>query len=262
MKRTLLVAMSLALASSIASAQAPPADVPPTQPRQETQAQQGEGGYGGGAYGRGDGGFGAYGAGGYGGYGGRPGGGYDRGGEEAMMMEGYGGRGEFGMGMGGYGGRSGKIDPRQTRKLIDRWKASKDASERSNLEKSLREMLKAEFSTRLAAHEKEIKQLEEKVRQLRARLDLRHEKQDEIVENRLEQLLRDAQGLGWGSEGIGGQATRLEWEWGYGAAASPADDLFGMPAAESAEPVDPQPVVEPGGESPTNIGSAPSPSAN
>jgi hypothetical protein len=243
MKRMLLTAISLGIVSSAALAQGQPAELPLTQPRQGTQPQQGEGGYGGGGYGRGEGGMEGYGAG-YGGYGG----GY--GGEGG----GYGGYGEGGMGGRGYGAGN----PRQTRKLIDRWKASKDGSERANIEKSLREGLKVEFSRRLAAHENEIKQLEEKVRQLRERLDLRREKQDEIVDNRLQQLLRDAQGLGWGADGADGQAGAIQW---FGMMSSePTQDLFGA-EPQSAEPLDPQPVLAPESETPIRGVEAPSDSA-
>ena len=126
-------------------------------------------------------------------------------GGEAGMEGGY-GRGEGNYGGGGYGrgGYAATSDPRATRQLIDRWKASREASERDKIETTLRDTLKKEFDARLAAHEKEIKELEEKVRQLRARLNLRREKQDEIVDHRLQQILREAQGLGWGSEGNGG----------------------------------------------------------
>jgi hypothetical protein len=121
-----------------------------------------------------------------------------------------------------------KFDPRQAHKLIESWKNSKNEGERDNIEQSLRKLLTVEFSTRLEAHEEEVKQLEEKVRQLRARINLRREKQNEIVENRLQQLLRDAQGLGWGSEGIGGQSRPDPWSAaGLTGALAPASDIPG-----------------------------------
>jgi hypothetical protein len=92
------------------------------------------------------------------------------------------------------------------RQFIERWKAAREGDERAKVESTLREMLQREFAARLAEHEREIKELEEKVRQLRNRLSLRREKQDEIVDHRLQQILRDAQGLGWGTEGMGGQS--------------------------------------------------------
>jgi hypothetical protein len=121
--------------------------------------------------------------------------------------------------MGEYGVR--RIDPRQTQKLIEGWKNSKEGAEREKLETELRALLRREFASRLAVHEREIKKLEEKVRQLRERLALRKDKQEDIVDHRLQQILRDAQGLGWGSEGAHGNDF---------SAYSPATDA---PTAES-----------------------------
>jgi hypothetical protein len=156
--------------------------------------------------------------------------------DEAMMDSGYGVYGEMraygargGAGRGEYGVEA------QIHRLVERWKASKQDAERGKIETWLRNGLKHEFKARLAAHEKEINELEEKVRQLRERLALRKEKQDEIVEHRLQQILRDAQGLGWGSEGRGSSATFYHSTTTE--AVQPAsDDLFGPPAEIPAEP--------------------------
>jgi hypothetical protein len=96
--------------------------------------------------------------------------------------------------------RHGEQTERYVQKMINNWKQTKDADEREKIEKSLRDALTKEFEVRLAAHEREIKNLEEKVRQLRERLALRKEKQTDIVEHRMQQILRDAQGLGWGTD--------------------------------------------------------------
>jgi hypothetical protein len=108
---------------------------------------------------------------------------------------------------GGRYGRAFRVDPRQTQKLIEGWKNSKEGAEREKLETELRALLRREFASRLAVHEREIKKLEEKVRQLRERLALRKEKQEEIVDHRLQQILREAQGLGWGSEEVHGNTS-------------------------------------------------------
>jgi hypothetical protein len=84
--------------------------------------------------------------------------------------------------------------------LLGKWKAAKDDAEREHLKKQVRELLKVQFTARLAGHEKEIEQLEAKVKELREQLSLRREKEDEIVDFRFQQLLREAQGLGWGTE--------------------------------------------------------------
>jgi hypothetical protein len=179
------------------------------------------------------------------------GGGYGRGGYGGGHGGGY---GESPYGMGGRMEREPRIDPRQTQKLIEGWKNSKEAAEREKLETELRALLRREFATRLAVHEREIKQLEEKVRQLRERLALRKEKQEEIVNHRLQQILREAQGLGWGSEGSGrepvfhysgtadaaeGHSNDLLWPPAAGeplTTAEAADDILGEPTSVDPEP--------------------------
>jgi hypothetical protein len=83
--------------------------------------------------------------------------------------------------------------------LLDKWKKAKEA-EREGIQKDLREALKKEFQAGIAANEKEIAELEAQLKQLREKLDLRRQKQEEIVDFRVQQLLREAQGLGWGTE--------------------------------------------------------------
>jgi hypothetical protein len=162
---------------------------------------------------------------------------------------GYGERGAYDMGDRGRRGEYG-VGAR-THRLVERWKASNQDTEREKVEADLRTVLKREFTSRLAAHDKEIKDLEEKVRQLRARLALRKEKQDEIVEHRLQQLLRDAQGLGWGSE-----VTRSESIFNYGETTAPAatsataDDVF-TPATDDGVADEVDAAGNPFGEAPS-----------
>ena len=86
---------------------------------------------------------------------------------------------------------------------LRQWKAATSESEREQIKAKLRAVLEQEFQQRLEQHEQEIQRLEEKVQQLRDQLEKRRAKQEEIVGFRLEQLLREAQGLGWGTEATG-----------------------------------------------------------
>lgn len=96
---------------------------------------------------------------------------------------------------------SDKSDREQAiQKLLDAWKAAHSETERRTIEQQLRDAIKSLFRAQSAKHDLEIKRLEEKLEALRDQLHQRHEKQDEIVELRLQQLLLDAQGLGWGSD--------------------------------------------------------------
>jgi len=89
-------------------------------------------------------------------------------------------------------------DPR-VEGLLRRWVAEEQEEAKDAVENELRDVLRESFEERLAAHTREIEQLEETVRQLREQLQRRTEKQDEIIQFRLQQLLREAEGLGWGS---------------------------------------------------------------
>ncbi|MGA2256639.1 MAG: hypothetical protein ABSG53_18475 [Thermoguttaceae bacterium] len=94
-------------------------------------------------------------------------------------------------------------DPTQAvNELVEKWKQAGNKSDRDKVQQALHAALKEQFQARLKAHEKEIDQLEAEVKRLREQLELRRKKQDEIVEFRLEQLLREAQGLGWGTEPV------------------------------------------------------------
>jgi hypothetical protein len=86
--------------------------------------------------------------------------------------------------------------------LLEKWKQAPNNQERESIEQNLRDALQAEFQARLTAHEKEVDQLESEVKRLRQQLELRRQKQADIVRFHLEQLLREAQGLGWGTEPV------------------------------------------------------------
>ena len=89
---------------------------------------------------------------------------------------------------------------RKVNKLLDQWKAAKTDADRNRIENELRVALVDTFHARCDDHEREIEQLEAKVKQLREQLALRREKEADILDFRFQQLLREAQGLGWGTE--------------------------------------------------------------
>jgi hypothetical protein len=87
----------------------------------------------------------------------------------------------------------------QAEALIVKWKNTPE-SDREGVQKELREVVKKEFQSRLSTYAAEIETLEGQVKEIRTKMDLRKNKQDEIIDFRVQQLLRDAQGLGWGTE--------------------------------------------------------------
>jgi hypothetical protein len=80
--------------------------------------------------------------------------------------------------------------------LIARWKATK-VIDRPKVEASLRQELQKEFQDRMAVDEQRVKMAEAEAKKLRERHELRRQKQDDIVDFRMQQLLREAQGIGW-----------------------------------------------------------------
>lgn len=113
------------------------------------------------------------------------------------------------------------VRERRVSELLAKWKEAEDPADRRKLEESLRGTVKEEFDARLGSHEKEIEQLEAKVKQLRGQLERRRDKQDEIVDFRVQQLLREAQGLGWGTEPVTPRAG-FRAMTPFGAPATPA----------------------------------------
>jgi len=81
--------------------------------------------------------------------------------------------------------------------LVQQLKAAKSDSEVEKIKGQLDEALEKSFLMRQKRHTQEIEDLEAKVKTLKELVAKRQEKRREIVANRREQILRDAQGLGW-----------------------------------------------------------------
>lgn len=85
----------------------------------------------------------------------------------------------------------------QTEVLASRYgEASKD-EDREKIKADLAELLAKQFSIQQQIREDEVAQVEARVKKLRELIEKRKAAQQSIIERRLEQLLRDAEGLGW-----------------------------------------------------------------
>lgn len=78
-----------------------------------------------------------------------------------------------------------------------------DSSDRDAKRQALTELLEKQFDARQQRRELEIKQIEERVKKLREALDKRTSAKQKIIERRLNDLLTDAEGLGWGDAAPG-----------------------------------------------------------
>ena len=74
---------------------------------------------------------------------------------------------------------------------------AKSEAERDKLMTKLGETLEKQFDQRQKRHEHEIQELETQVKKLKGLVSRRQENRREIIGKRMEQVLREAQGLGW-----------------------------------------------------------------
>ncbi len=127
---------------------------------------------------------------------------------------------------------------RQIAELAAKYKAIDDDDERQEVAEELAARVTDQFTVRQQMRERELGELEEQVKKLRALQDKRASQIKQIVGDRVQQLLREADGLGWGDGG---------GEFGAGEGGKTLDLAFGVEApvriAEPAQPgVPPKPV--------------------
>ena len=92
---------------------------------------------------------------------------------------------------------------RQISALTSRYGEIDDDAERQKAKTELAEMLGKQFEVQQQIREEEVGQLEARVKKLRALIDKRKDARQSIIEKRLDQLLREAEGLGWSAGGEG-----------------------------------------------------------
>ncbi len=85
----------------------------------------------------------------------------------------------------------------QAEQLSQQLAAAKSDSDRDKIKGQLSEILEKQFDERQKRHEEELKALETQVKKLKDLVDKRQENRREIIGARLNQILKEAQGLGW-----------------------------------------------------------------
>jgi hypothetical protein len=81
--------------------------------------------------------------------------------------------------------------------LLEQVQAADSQSARDSLKSKLNDLLGKQFDARQKGHEKQIAELEAQVAKLRELVKKRQTSRSEIISLRLEQMLRETQGLGW-----------------------------------------------------------------
>jgi hypothetical protein len=85
----------------------------------------------------------------------------------------------------------------QANELAQKLVGAKSDADREKHKEQLSEILDKQFEVRQQRHKKEIESLEAQVKKLRDLVDKRQENRRQIVAKRLDQILQEAQGLGW-----------------------------------------------------------------
>jgi hypothetical protein len=75
--------------------------------------------------------------------------------------------------------------------------AAKSDGDREKIKGQLSDLLEKQFDQRQKRHEEEIKQLEAQIKKLKDLVDKRQENRREIISARLNQIVKESQGLGW-----------------------------------------------------------------
>ena len=87
----------------------------------------------------------------------------------------------------------------QTRALVEEYRADSDTGKRAVARDNLTAVVNEHFALRQAERQRELDELAKELDRLTALHERRQNQQDKIVADRVESLLREADGLGWGS---------------------------------------------------------------
>jgi hypothetical protein len=85
--------------------------------------------------------------------------------------------------------------------LVQQLMKAEKTEDKADIKKKLTEVLNEQFDLRLKQQEKELADLEKEIASLRAVLKKRQDAKSAIVDRRIEQLVQEAEGLGWTSPG-------------------------------------------------------------
>jgi hypothetical protein len=102
---------------------------------------------------------------------------------------------------------------KEQREIMAGYDAARDATAppeaRASFREKLTNVLERQFDIQQQQRELEISQIEARIRRLREMLEKRNQARQKIVQERLNQLLREAEGLGWIAPGEAGPARSV-----------------------------------------------------
>jgi hypothetical protein len=96
---------------------------------------------------------------------------------------------------------------RKSEQLAAQYGGAKEDDKKSQLRTELRETLEKQFQLQEKRREQELVKIEERLKSLRELMQKRKDARQAIIDRRLDQLLRDAEGLGWNAPTTGGSSS-------------------------------------------------------
>jgi hypothetical protein len=85
----------------------------------------------------------------------------------------------------------------QVAKLIESYAHTEGEAKRSGIKSDLSKVLEKEFDAQQKRRDLELKRVEERLKKVRDLMEKRDRARRSIIDNRLDQLIREADGLGW-----------------------------------------------------------------
>jgi hypothetical protein len=89
----------------------------------------------------------------------------------------------------------------EAEQLSAKYESADKPEEQKRIKAELRDALTKQFNLQHQRRELELAKIEERVQKLRDQIKKRNEARDSIIDRRLEQLINDAEGLGWSPAG-------------------------------------------------------------
>jgi hypothetical protein len=91
----------------------------------------------------------------------------------------------------------------ESAQLAKRYVDSKKEGEKDEIRKKLEDAVNKQFDQHMEQQQKELQELEKQIEHLRSVLQKRQDQKSSIVRRRIDQLIHEAEGLGWNAPGGG-----------------------------------------------------------
>jgi hypothetical protein len=85
----------------------------------------------------------------------------------------------------------------ESAELLSRYAATENTADQKEIKAKLRTALEDQFRVQLKRQQLELARIEERVRKLREQFKKRNDTRETIIDRRLDQLINEAEGLGW-----------------------------------------------------------------